>query len=76
MKFSSFATLRGFVLPFAAASLFLVASPVAHAQVPTAQTGGSGQNDADQPAPAADQPAADKPADKPADTTEIGRAHV
>jgi outer membrane protein assembly factor BamD len=68
MNFSSFATLRGLVLPFAAASLFLVASPVAHAQVPTAQTGGSGQNDADQPAPAADQPA-DKPADKPADAT-------
>ena len=68
MKFSSFATIRGLVLPFAAASLFLVASPVAHAQVPQAQTGGSGQNDADQPppAPAAEQPA-DKPTDKPAD---------
>jgi outer membrane protein assembly factor BamD len=68
MKFSSFATVRGLVLPFAAASLFLLASPVARAQVPQAQTGGSGQNDADQPAPApaADQPA-DKPADKPAD---------
>jgi outer membrane protein assembly factor BamD len=68
MKFSSFATVRGLVLPFAAASLFLVASPVAHAQVPQAQTGGSGQNDADQPAPAADQPA-DKPADAAAPAT-------
>ncbi len=70
MTFSNFRGLRTSLLPFAALSLFLLASPAAHAQVPTAQTGGSGQSDADTPAPA-DKPAdADKPAadDKAAPT--------
>jgi outer membrane protein assembly factor BamD len=67
MTFSKLRGLRTSLLPFAALSLFLLASPAAHAQVPTAQTGGSGQSDADTPAPA-DKPAAD-PAATPAPAT-------
>jgi outer membrane protein assembly factor BamD len=47
------------------ASLLLLACPGAHAQVPTPQTGGSGQSDANTPPPDA-KPAAPKQADKPA----------
>ena len=55
--------LRSSLLPFAALSLLFVVAPAAHAQVPQAQTGGSGQNDANTPPPD------EKPADaaKPAD---------
>lgn len=67
--------LRSSLLPYAALSLFFFIGPAAHAQVPQAQTGGSGQSDADTPPPApADDKATDatKPADssaKPADGT-------
>ena len=58
---------RSSFLPFAALSLLFLVGPAAHAQVPTPQTGGSGQSDADAP------PAETKPADttdaKPANTT-------
>jgi outer membrane protein assembly factor BamD len=63
MKFLNLATLRNFLLPFAALSLFLLASPAAHAQVATPQTGGSGQSDTDSAPPPADKPADAKPAD-------------
>ncbi len=43
--------LRSSLLPFAALSLLFVVAPAAHAQVPQAQTGGSGQNDANTPPP-------------------------
>jgi outer membrane protein assembly factor BamD len=61
---SKLAVLRSSFLPFAAFSLLFLIGPAAHAQVPQAQTGGSGQSDADTP------PADDKATDaKPADTT-------
>jgi outer membrane protein assembly factor BamD len=59
--------LRSSFLPFAALSLLFVVAPAAHAQVPQAQTGGTGQNDADTPPPAADDKATTDA--KPADTT-------
>jgi outer membrane protein assembly factor BamD len=52
-------TLRNFSLTLAAVSLFLVASPRATAQVPTPQTGGSGEN-----APPPTKTTADKEAKK------------
>jgi outer membrane protein assembly factor BamD len=63
--------LRSSFLPFAAFSLLFVVAPAAHAQVPQAQTGGSGQSDADTPPPADDKSTDAKPADttKPADGT-------
>jgi outer membrane protein assembly factor BamD len=64
---SKLAAPRSWFLPFAAFSLLFVVAPAAHAQVPQAQTGGSGQSDADTPPPA---PADDKATDaKPADST-------
>ncbi len=58
---------RTAILAFAGLALFFVACPGAQAQVPTPQTGGSGQSDANTPPPDA-KPAAPKPADKPAAT--------
>ena len=49
---SKLAAPRNWFLPFAAVSLLFVVAPAAHAQVPQAQTGGSGQSDADTPPPA------------------------
>ncbi len=56
---------RKVILAIAALSLFFLVCPAANAQVPTPQTGGSGQSDANTPAPDA-KPAAPKQADKPA----------
>ena len=62
---AKFVKRRAAILAFTSLSVFLLACPGAHAQVPTPQTGGSGQSDANTPPPDA-KPASPKPADKPA----------